>query len=376
MIHTLKNRLKKNFINSIGWKSNRKLITFQSDDWGSERIPYHISNKNLNDAGINVDKCHYLKFDSIASDKDVDSLFDLLSSHKDNHGNHPTFNANVILNNPNFKKIKAHNYAEYFSVNLVETMNRAGKLNSDTLSIWNKGINSSLFYPQLHGFHHLNHLRWLRYLQADIKVIRNAFNLGVFGVSKNSTNEIDKSVLAAFDYDHPKDISRLTSLLTTAHSDFYKYFNYNSKSFIAPNYVWFDEIENVLNNLNIKYLQSASVQRVPDARKKHKFKRHFTGEMNSLNQKYIIRNVIFEPSENKNIDWVDKCLNEIEIAFLWKKPAVISTHRVNFVGTRDSTNRDEGLFALNTLLNRILKKWPDVEFINTDSLGDLISEKK
>ena len=70
-------------------------------------------------------------------------------------------------------------------------------------------------------------------------------------------------------------------------------------------------------------------------------------------------------------------MEEIRVAFKWGKPAVISSHRVNYVGSIDPSNRDNGLDKLKKLLNKVLKKWPDVEFMTSAELGDLIrSEKK
>ena len=70
-------------------------------------------------------------------------------------------------------------------------------------------------------------------------------------------------------------------------------------------------------------------------------------------------------------------MEEIEIAFQWGKPAVVSSHRVNYVGSIDPSNRDNGLNELKKLLNKVLQKWPDVEFMTSAELGDLIrSEKK
>jgi hypothetical protein len=372
MTSTFKSNIKNNYINSLGWRSNRKYIVIQSDDWGAERVPSYISNKNLLHAGINLDKCHYLKYDSIASDDDLYLLFNLLSSFRDYKGNSPILNANIILNNPDFKKIKDSNYSNYFSVDLKETFQRAGKFNKKTLSIWNSAKKDSLFHPQLHGFHHLNHIRWLKYLRSEIKVIRNAFDLGIFGVSKNSTNEFDKSILAAFDYDEIQDNSKLISFLSKSFSDFNNYFDFHSKSFIAPNYVWSDEVERALKDNDVKFIQTASVQRIPGGTNNYKYKRHYTGKTNKYNQKYMMRNVIFEPSENTNIDWVDKCLKEIEIAFFWKKPAIISSHRVNYVGVRNEKNRDNSLLSLKELIKKSLKRWPDIEFVTTDYLGNLI----
>ena len=84
----------------------------------------------------------------------------------------------------------------------------------------------------------------------------------------------------------------------------------------------------------------------------------------------------FEPSEFGCKDWVNCCLKEIELAFRWFHPAIISSHRVNFIGSLNPQNRDRGLLLLSQLLNAIVKKWPDVEFMSSDELGRTIMQDK
>ena len=67
---------------------------------------------------------------------------------------------------------------------------------------------------------------------------------------------------------------------------------------------------------------------------------------------------------------------QVEAAFRMHKPANISSHRVNFCGHIDPKNRELGLSALRELLHRIVKRWPDVEFISADELGKLITNNK
>ena len=67
-------------------------------------------------------------------------------------------------------------------------------------------------------------------------------------------------------------------------------------------------------------------------------------------------------------------MKEIEIAFRWKKPAVISTHRVNYIGNLVENNRIKGLQSLKELLTKMLAKWPDIEFMTSVELGKEINE--
>jgi hypothetical protein len=61
------------------------------------------------------------------------------------------------------------------------------------------------------------------------------------------------------------------------------------------------------------------------------------------------------------------------IAFRMYKPAVICSHRVNYVGFIDQTNRDRSLKMLYQLFTSTLKTWPDVEFMTSDKLGRIIN---
>ena len=75
-----------------------------------------------------------------------------------------------------------------------------------------------------------------------------------------------------------------------------------------------------------------------------------------------MRFVWFEPSASIDFDWIDSCLKDIDISFKLHKPAIISSHRVNFVSGRSVENRDRSLIQLERLIKEILTRWPDVEF--------------
>jgi hypothetical protein len=49
---------------------------------------------------------------------------------------------------------------------------------------------------------------------------------------------------------------------------------------------------------------------------------------------------------------------------------------VNYCGHIEPQNRKDGLVALGQLIKGIVKRWPDVEFMTSDELADLIAQKK
>src|SRR5699024_10711401 len=89
---------------------------------------------------------------------------------------------------------------------------------------------------------------------------------------------------------------------------------------------------------------------------------------------YLMRNAYFEPSQDESFDWMDDCLNRIKIAFYWNRPATISMHRLNVIGAIDERNRTMNLNRLKTLLKTIVKLWPNVEFMSSDELGELMTK--
>ena len=95
------------------------------------------------------------------------------------------------------------------------------------------------------------------------------------------------------------------------------------------------------------------------------------GIQKGQNHVTIVRNCMFEPN-SRNIDWVDFTFDQIKAAFFWGKPAIVSSHRVNFCGHIDSENRMKGLEALQALLFKVVRTWPEVEFVAVDELAEII----
>jgi hypothetical protein len=66
-------------------------------------------------------------------------------------------------------------------------------------------------------------------------------------------------------------------------------------------------------------------------------------------------------------------MQQIQADFRWNKPALISSHRVNFCGHIDPKNREKGLGDLKALLKAIVQKWPEVEFVSVNQLVTIIN---
>ena len=147
-------------------------------------------------------------------------------------------------------------------------------------------------------------------------------------------------------------------------------FNFKAKTFMAPAFTWNDEIELVLKKNNIDYLQSMFYQNKVVSDTSQSIVYHYFGQCNKFGQRYLLRNCTFEPFDGID-DPVGRCLKEIEIAFRLNKPATISTHRLNYIGKLDLSHSQKNLRLLNDLIIKILKKWPDTEFVSSPELASL-----
>ena len=65
----------RNIINTFGYKTNRKIVVFESDDWGSIRMPSKLAYSNLLKKEIDVDKSYlYDTLDSLEKKGDLEAF--------------------------------------------------------------------------------------------------------------------------------------------------------------------------------------------------------------------------------------------------------------------------------------------------------------
>jgi hypothetical protein len=365
---SLKNHLK----NIRGWRSEKKIIVLESDDWGSIRTPDLNTLITLKKAGIKTDHCHYVSNDSLASEEDLTLLFETLNGIFENTGKKPVLTANVVMANPDFNKIRQSGYNKYHYEWFTETLNNYPN-HTGSYQLWKEGINAGVFYPQFHAREHLQVARWLAQLQKESSETMLAFHNNMFGLSTSVTDENRRSYLAAYEVENEVQQQFVLESLGEGLNKFQTVFGFISESAIAPNYTWNHEMEKVMRSCGVRYLQGGTVQRSPDIQtEKNQYIRHYTGETNNLGQTYLVRNCIFEPASDPKKDWVSSCLEEIKTAFVWNKPAIIETHRVNYIGVIEPQNRERNLKLLEKLLTEIITRWPHVDFMTSVQLGKCI----
>jgi len=349
----------------------RKYVVFESDDWGMSRVPGLKGRQRLTNSGLDVTSCQYDLLDCLESRSDLEQLFNLLDDFCGENGISPRFTMNMILGNPDFEAIRAENFEEYVFEDLFETYRRHH--GEDLEPDWDRAFQEGLARPQFHGREHLNVELWLRDLRNSHRETRIAFDHGYFGLASQTSYSRQKNYLAAYWPTSESHFRGITAIVEDGLEKFEKLFGFRSRSFIACNYVLPEALEVILGEKGVELIQGQRGQLCPSLDgSKLPIRRSYTGQRNQNRQLYSVRNVKFEPFENPSLDWVASAMRDIEAAFFWRTPAIISTHRVNYVGGMDIKHRDKNLKLLETLLQDILRAWPDVEFVTSDELISII----
>ncbi len=362
----LKDILKKHWISLRGKQTSRKLLVIESDDWGSIRIPNREAQNCLANEKLIKLSDAFSAFDCMESAEDYKAIYEVLSGCKDNFDNHPVITTNMVMANPNFQKIKDDQFKTYHFEHFSETYESyyRNKLVFETLL---KGIEQEFIFPQFHAREHLNVPQWLNRLQSGNERFLKAFELKCFAIEDIASGNNRVNLMASYDYQNEVELQYIAESIIQGLQMFEQTFGFQSKTTIAPCYVWNEEIEKIFNKGGVECMQSSYVQQ-KNFKGKHQRVWQKMGNTNVLNQRYFVRNVLFEPSLSRKINWVDKAMESIAIAFFWGKPAIISSHRINYVAGLSAKNRDNNLALLEELLKRVLKKWPEIEFVNSEEL--------
>ena len=359
--------------NIPGWSTKRQIVVFESDDWGSIRTRSKQDYDAMYAAGLNVGDSIFPKYDCLESNVDLERLFDLLSKHKDSTGRNPVFTPMCVMANPAFEKIQENGFTEYVYEPMPETHKRYDGHNR-VVALWREGKEKRLFVPALHAREHLNYSRWLKNVRNN-EGMRIAFEHQSAGVYEYKKEKIPE-YLGAFKPSTPNDLSMLQQVILDCGRLFEDICGYKPTHFIAPNAEPMKGLDLSLAKIGIKYITNSKLRR-PDLGNGHIGREYvwlgkYYKDLDIIN---ITRNGAFEQVDPGH-DWVNECMADISNAFKWHKPCVISSHRVNYIGGIDESNASLGLKLLDQLLTEIEKKWPDVEYMTSTELGEIIRKEK
>ena len=377
MIKPILSSIISNLKNSIGWKTKRKIVVFSVDDYGNVRLNSAEARKNLDAAGMKI----YSRFDALdtlETTQDLEQLFAVLSSVKDKNGRHAVFTPFALPCNIDFEKMEAENYEKFHFETLPNTYKKLAtqqpQAYTGTWDLWKEGIAKGFLKPQFHAREHLNLTIFNDKLQKKDALLLTALkNKSYTSISDDDYPTM--SSMAELDFWDVKENETMKPILKEGLQLFEEVYGYRSNYFTPPVFNIHHSLFQTLKDNGIQFLDLALLRNEHQGFNKFKKSFNYIGKKTKEGLTIMVRNVVFEPTEDRGIDWVSFTMKQIETAFRWNKPAIISSHRVNFCGHIYEQNREKGLAALKYLLQEIVKKWPDVEFMAADELATYLKNK-
>lgn len=365
---SINNRLQNNKCDRKDFRTKRHIVVFESDDWGSIRMSNKKDWEELLKLGYAVDKRPYERFDTLESPEDLESLFEILSKYKDCKGNHPVITANMLMVNPDFEKIEKSGYQEYYYEPISNTYTRYFG-DTKVLDLMRQGYENGVFMPQSHGREHFNVAQWMRGLRSGNEDLLTAFKYGMCGIAPKAHPEQGNKMMVALRAKNEEEQKQINEIVKEGLGLFEQLWGFSSKSFVAPCYAWNEDVEKVLAENGVELIQSSRA-------KKEAFhsprQYYYSGQRNRFDQTYSIRNCTFEPATNVKETSIETLMKQTDNIFNQHKIAVFSTHRINYVGGICQQNRNQNLALLDEFLQKLIGKYPEVEFFCSDKLLEVL----
>jgi hypothetical protein len=369
MLSKIKEQIFVNLKNIPGWRTNKKIIVIECDDWGSIRMPSEEVYEFLLQKGLKIATSRFNKYDTLENEEDLDELFKVLHSVKDKNGHSAVITPATVMANPDFRKIFSHRFSEYFYEPFTETLKRYYP-NQNVFGLWQKGIETGVFIPEVHGREHTNVQLWMNMLRSHNEQLLLAFDREFVSLDIPGVPEAASEFRAEYYFSSEDQKPFLEKSIEDSISLYKDIFGFKPRVFVPPNGIFHSDFDVFVSKAGIRYLNVSHSMPYPE-NGLLKYRHFITGQKGPLGLTYYTRNCAFEPTE-QGYSGIDHTMKQIAAAFRWHKPANISTHRVNFVGGIDPVNRAKGLKELALLLKTIVHQWPDVEFMGSGDAHDYL----
>lgn len=366
----MKKLIKNNLKNISGWKTKRKLLLFAVDDYGNIRLHSKEARERLLQANVPLSgRFDYL--DALDTKSDYEQLFDVLSSVKDKNGKHAVFTPYALSCNVNYDTVGAQENF-YVPENIDITYQRLAaeypQAFEGTYTLLKQGIDEGLIRPQFHGREHINLTLFDTLLQErNPFLLANLKNRSLAGLPGHSRYP-GVGFNQAFAFWKKEETERHKEIISDGLKRFQKIYGYPSLTFTPPAQQLHPDLYHFVQEQGIMSVDKSRSTRRHIGEGIYEVERNKMKKQDGQKHITIVRNCVFEPCDSP-IDWVNFTFRQVKAAFFWHKPAIVSSHRVNFCGHIDPENRKKGLDALQTLLKKIVKTWPEVEFMALDSLA-------
>jgi hypothetical protein len=329
---------------NLDWGRLRAVV-LESDDWGlCAWVPDPQAQRVLADTPVFRSPAgRRYGGSTLESAEDVRALAATLSEFRGGDGFPPVWQANMVVAAPDYARLRPPGF-ECESLPLVDLPRTPSRWERPRM--WEQVIlarRAGLWWPELHGLHHLPEHAWLTALRRGADDARRAFE---------QQSPVCSAVQASGEYDPTEPAIVRERNLSRAVERFTGTIGRAPESFCPPDYRWDDSLEVSAGKLGLTTLQGKSEQHgAPLPRLRRLVNRHRWPRRRGA-RFYLPPRVAFEPSAEDARVGVEAAHRGCRDAWRRGQPAIVSSHRLHYAHL-DAKRSEAGRAALRTLLARL-----------------------
>ncbi|MEM0117517.1 MAG: hypothetical protein QXV32_03645 [Conexivisphaerales archaeon] len=349
-------------------------VTFESDDWGmcGEMKDRNSLRRVLEIEHQGEESANRMKYsNTLESYEDLTSLYSVLRSFKDSLGRSPIFTANYVMSNPDFKSIEKSNFSMYIDIPISQGFPDGWNDRGPVLRGWKEGMHLKVWRPEYHGLAHFNFKVWLNSLRNADKISKDFFEMSMVNYERKGT------AVSEYVFDQKRGIfesyTNQHAYVSKGCRLFGALFGYKPLATIPPHDVWNAATELAFLKCGIRFIQSEKTRLAGAVFPPHKISLAPFGAMKTamliqIVITKILRNIWLEMNDD-----LDYAFEAFEYVSKSGFPAVIDTHRVNYVTGVNPVLADKGRNRLYKFL-KFLSEDSHVNYLTVSELSQLYSE--
>jgi hypothetical protein len=333
---------------NLDWRRLRAVV-LQSDDWGlCAWSPDEQAYRVLGDTpAFRGPAGRRYGASTLESAADVRALAQVLLEFHGADGSPPVWQANTIMATPDYARLRPPLFEmeELPLLDLPETPSRWQRP-----GLWEavgRAREQGVWWPELHGLHHLPAHAWIRALRRGAADARRAHE---------HQSPICAAVEASGEYDPTEPRALRASNLERAVAKFTARFGRPPVSLCPPDYRWDERLEADAQRLGVAVLQGKGEQIGPRAPTLRRLLLRYRWRYQGGARFYMPPRIAFEPcggGRRTPAESVEDAHRRVRGAWSRSQPAAVSSHRLNYAHL-DPAWSAAGRAALRDLLQRLI----------------------
>ena len=334
---------------NLEWK-RLKAVVIESDDWGlcAWSPDEHALRVLADTPAFRTPAGRRYGSSTLESADDVRRLAATFAEFRGGDGFAPVLQANTVMAAPVFERLRPPSF-ELAELPLALPVEASSRWNRPGLgAAVDEAIAEGVWWPELHGLHHLPESAWLTALRRGAADARRAHE---------QHSPICEAVEASGEYDQrePRELRRRNIAL--AFDRFAARFGRRPASMCPPDYRWDEALESDLEALGLTTVQGLGEQVGHRFAKLRRVALRHQWPHRRGNRFYLPPRIAFEPGAwegGEPARAMESVRRRVRDAWNLGHPAILSTHRLNYAQLQPE-RAAAGRTAFRDLLSRLVQ---------------------